>query len=50
MIAGINLLLEPNSLYASDMWKIITKFMEHHPYNPNGDELSRKEAAIVSIT
>lgn len=47
MIAGINLLLEPNAPYASDMWKIMTNFMEHHPYNPNSDEFSRREAAIV---
>ncbi|BEI81893.1 hypothetical protein CcaverHIS002_0210530 [Cutaneotrichosporon cavernicola] len=47
MIAGINLLLEPNSPYASDMWKIMTNFMEHNPYSPNSDEFSRREAAII---
>jgi hypothetical protein len=49
MIAGINLLLEPDSPYASDMWKIVTNFMENHPYNPSSDEFSRREAAIVSF-
>ncbi|BEJ12592.1 hypothetical protein CspHIS471_0210520 [Cutaneotrichosporon sp. HIS471] len=47
MIAGINLLLEPTSPYASDMWKIMTNFMEHNPYSPNSDEFSRREAAII---
>ncbi|KLT39784.1 hypothetical protein CC85DRAFT_250611 [Cutaneotrichosporon oleaginosum] len=47
MIAGINLLLEPHSPYASDMWKIMTNFTEHHPYNPTSDGFSRREAAIV---
>lgn len=48
MIAGISLLLEPSSPYASDMWDIVTHFVEHHPYNPKSDDFTRREAAIVS--
>jgi hypothetical protein len=48
MIAGISLLINPETPHASEMKEIMRLFMEQHPVDPTADDFSQQEATIVS--
>lgn len=48
MIAGISLIINPTTPYASDMKAIVRLFMEQHPHDPKADDFTQQEATIVS--
>lgn len=50
MIAGISLLLNPQTPHAGEMKEIMRLFMEQHPVNPSADDFSQQEATIVGPT
>ncbi|WWC86725.1 uncharacterized protein L201_001603 [Kwoniella dendrophila CBS 6074] len=47
MIAGISIIIDPRASRAPEMKQIIQSFMEQHPHDPNADDFSQKEAAII---
>jgi hypothetical protein len=50
MIAGISIILNPQTPHAADMKEILRLFMEQHPLNPKADDFTQQEATIVSFT
>ena len=49
MIAGISLILNPQTPHAADMKEILRLFMEQHPLNPKADDFTQQEATIVRV-
>lgn len=50
MIAGISLILNPQTPHAADMKEILRLFMEQHPLNPKADDFTQQEATIVRVS